>query len=495
MLTCPICQAANADDSRVCVRCGSNLRPPTGGGRGPGRHLRRGAGESLLHTLPAGLGLSLLTLGGFYLLGSLWPRAHALAFSRGWIPYVVIVLFGWSMAILRQKTAELRRQEGARMLDPLGGEEAISRERVEPLLDELRRRASKAKVDVERSVVLRRVLQALEAFRAQGRVASASDAVRHGSELDAGAVESGYAVLKVFLWAIPIFGFIGTVLGIGDAVEGFSSFIQGVEDVSRLREELTPALGGVSSGLAVAFDTTLLALLLSVPTMVLTSHAQKREEELIQEADALGAALLTRLAEREAGAAVAGIDPEQAYRRLAGEVARSLADTFGRFGEELRERTEAALAGYGESLRELTGEPVEALRLSVEAADRQSRELGRSLGELAIRTEANAARALERQQRLEARVATLEPLSQRLGETTGELGSVVAALEAERGELSRQGGAWLAAFDGRREELLTALQENERWLAEVGRRLGQPRRFKLNGIELMEEEPVEEVVP
>ena len=494
MLTCPICQTANVDEASSCSRCGSNLKPPGGGRQGAARPLRRGAGESLLRTLPAGLGLALLTLGAFYLLGLVWPRAYDLAFNRGWIPYVVIVLFGWSMAILRRKTRELRRQERARKVEVLGSETSIPREGVEPLLVELRRRASKAQVDPETSVILRRVFQALEAFRAQGKVAGASDAVRHGSDLDAGAVESGYTVLKVFIWAIPIFGFIGTVLGIGDAVQGFSGFIQGVEDVSRLREELTPALGGVSSGLAVAFDTTLLALLLSVPTMVLTSHAQKREEELIQDADAAGAALLTRLAERDVETAAAGLDPEEAYRRLAAEVAGLLGATFARFGAELRQQNEAALASYGESLRELTGEPVLALRHSVEAAEKWSRELVSSLGELTQRVEAGADRVAEGQQGFEARLEALEPLSRRLAETTGDLGSVVGVMKSERAELARQNGTWLQSIDERRDELLSVLQKNQDWLSQVDRRLNQPRRFRLRGVELLEEEHAAEEV-
>ena len=74
-------------------------------------------------------------------------------------------------------------------------------------------------------------------------------------------------------------------MDIGDAVEGFSIFIRNAEDVSNLTDQLTPALGKVSSGLSIAFDTTLLALLLSVPTMVLTSYSQKREEEFLAEVE------------------------------------------------------------------------------------------------------------------------------------------------------------------------------------------------------------------
>ena len=38
------------------------------------------------------------------------------------------------------------------------------------------------------------------------------------SEIDATMVDSSFDLIKVFIWAIPIPGFIGTVLGISDAV-------------------------------------------------------------------------------------------------------------------------------------------------------------------------------------------------------------------------------------------------------------------------------------
>ena len=38
------------------------------------------------------------------------------------------------------------------------------------------------------------------------------------SDVDANKVAGSYSLIKVFLWAIPIMGFIGTVLGIGTAI-------------------------------------------------------------------------------------------------------------------------------------------------------------------------------------------------------------------------------------------------------------------------------------
>jgi len=102
------------------------------------------------------------------------------------------------------------------------------------------------------------------------------------SEIDAGTINSSYALLKVFLWAIPILGFIGTVIGISGAVAGFSSSLQGAADI----EVLKASLGNVTSGLAVAFDTTLVALVMSLIISFPSNSMQKAEEDLLSWVDA-----------------------------------------------------------------------------------------------------------------------------------------------------------------------------------------------------------------
>ncbi len=78
------------------------------------------------------------------------------------------------------------------------------------------------------------------------------------------ASESSYAFPRILVWAIPLLGFIGTVIGISQAVNGFSGFLENTADV----EQIKAGIGTVTSGLAVAFDTTLLALFLSVVVMI-----------------------------------------------------------------------------------------------------------------------------------------------------------------------------------------------------------------------------------
>lgn len=81
-------------------------------------------------------------------------------------------------------------------------------------------------------------------------------------------VESDQSFLRYIAWAIPSVGFIGTVLGIASSL-GYANQAATPEGIER-----------VTNALAVAFDTTLVALLLSVVLMLAIHTLQKRQDDL-----------------------------------------------------------------------------------------------------------------------------------------------------------------------------------------------------------------------
>ena len=72
-------------------------------------------------------------------------------------------------------------------------------------------------------------------------------------------------MMRYIAWAIPAIGFIGTVRGIGDALSEAHKAVKG--DVS-----------GVTEGLGIAFNSTLVALLLSIVLMFLLHQLQLAQE-------------------------------------------------------------------------------------------------------------------------------------------------------------------------------------------------------------------------
>ncbi|MBF2759814.1 MAG: MotA/TolQ/ExbB proton channel family protein [Ectothiorhodospiraceae bacterium AqS1] len=78
-------------------------------------------------------------------------------------------------------------------------------------------------------------------------------------------------------WAVPILGFIGTVLGISLAADGIRRIIASDAGLSSLSGDL----GGAIAPLGIAFDTTLIALSLSVILTLFLSLVQRNEERAL----------------------------------------------------------------------------------------------------------------------------------------------------------------------------------------------------------------------
>ena len=195
----------------------------------------------------------------------------------------------WSLFILlfkyRHHRGQLRAQWafGTRPVQAVFGGGIYARD-VEEVLEKLRRELRGLKLKrFENSVIFRRVHRLLRYIRGVPKKESLNELLDYQAQIEVKRLETSYTILQVFIWAIPILGFIGTVLGIGQAVSEFSIFIQTAEGGAQFGTQMRTALGGVTSGLAVAFNTTFLALVLVIPVMILTSFLHKNEEELLLE--------------------------------------------------------------------------------------------------------------------------------------------------------------------------------------------------------------------
>ena len=80
------------------------------------------------------------------------------------------------------------------------------------------------------------------------------------------------ALTRYLIWAIPTLGFVGTVVGIGESLE-LTRELQGLEAI-----RVAIAKSAVSTSIGVAFDTTFVALVLSLPAMLVYHLVQGLEE-------------------------------------------------------------------------------------------------------------------------------------------------------------------------------------------------------------------------
>jgi biopolymer transport protein ExbB/TolQ/uncharacterized protein YerC len=140
------------------------------------------------------------------------------------------------------------------------------------------------------SPTVERLQRLLQRLSTSGNPQLAHESFRHDSELASEQSDESYSTVRILIWAMPILGFIGTVLGIGLAVGEFSGFLTGdIDDVELVKGELAK----IASGLSFAFDTTLLGLLGSLIAMLTMSWVQKGDRELNAGVEALGLILIS----------------------------------------------------------------------------------------------------------------------------------------------------------------------------------------------------------
>ena len=150
-------------------------------------------------------------------------------------------------------------------------------------------------------------------------------------------------MVKVFVWAIPIMGFIGTVLGIGSAIGSFDQALSAGEDM----DVLMASLGKVTGGLGTAFDTTLLALVLSLLVSVPASAMQKSEEDLLNQVDDYcNENLLKRLNDGGAGSTATDSGLVQQIGEAIARNQKEMVDKFREIHENTAKGQEEQIAAF-----------------------------------------------------------------------------------------------------------------------------------------------------
>ena len=137
------------------------------------------------------------------------------------------------------------------------------------------RAAPPAEPDFLQRLIMRIVLQ----FQSSRSVSQSNALLNSSLELIQHEIDLKYNMMRYLVWLIPTLGFIGTVIGIALAL-GQAGEIPDTSDPSALGDWMKMLTGS----LALAFNTTLLALLLSAVLVFLMHVAQGREESALNRA-------------------------------------------------------------------------------------------------------------------------------------------------------------------------------------------------------------------
>jgi hypothetical protein len=102
------------------------------------------------------------------------------------------------------------------------------------------------------------------------------DHLRYLADLASDRLMQSYSLIRTVTWAVPIMGFLGTVVGITMAIANVTP------------EQLDSSLPEVTSGLAVAFDTTAQALGMSMLLVFSTFLIERGEQNNLNEIEQFG---------------------------------------------------------------------------------------------------------------------------------------------------------------------------------------------------------------
>ena len=122
--------------------------------------------------------------------------------------------------------------------------------------------------DQQRYLLPRSLLSALHRFGATQNIQDASDTAHGVCEAEAERLDSELSMVRYIAWAIPSIGFIGTVRGIGEALGLAHKAVEG-------------EIAGVTQSLGVAFNSTFIALLISIVIMFVLHQLQLQQERLV----------------------------------------------------------------------------------------------------------------------------------------------------------------------------------------------------------------------
>lgn len=197
--------------------------------------------------------------------------------ERGATPYPICFFSFWSLAILAIKSRKLALQRAALTYRVVPEEPSfvLSSATVEQVMHRMYATVD----DPKHFVLFNRIAIALSNLRNLGRVSDVDDMLRSQAEHDESSTETSYSLLKGFIWAIPVLGFIGTVLGLSQAIGGFGGVLGETDDIS----QIAASLQVVTGGLATAFETTLAALVAALVIQMLFTFLKKAEEEFLDE--------------------------------------------------------------------------------------------------------------------------------------------------------------------------------------------------------------------
>ena len=224
--------------------------------------------------------VALLAAAVFYGVMAIFPgRGWSDMFTqRGPVPYVIVYFSCWASMLLIIKDRKLALQRKAldmRLIPPDDPSFSLTPKTAKKVLETVYGYVD----DPNHFLLTRRIHYALSNLQNMGRIGDVDEVLRTQSENDEAQVDSSYTVLAGFIWAIPVLGFIGTVLGLSLALGSFGDVLNSASEMEQLRSALQEVTGGLST----AFETTLQGLVATLCIHMFMISVKRKEEAFLDD--------------------------------------------------------------------------------------------------------------------------------------------------------------------------------------------------------------------
>lgn len=255
-----------------------------------------------------------------------------------------------------------------------------------------------------------RLIEALEMIERMGSAEKLEDELKYLSDMDSNRQQESYSLIRIVIWAVPMLGFLGTVVGITDALSDLGNSL-GSESAGG--NGLQGAMQGLLAGLYVKFDSTAIALCFSILLVFIQYGIDRVEIELLGQVDRKASQELVGRFELVG----ASSDPQlQSIHRMSQMVVAGTEQLVLRQAE-LWQQTINAAHGHWERLQQQTGQQLQTA-------------LTASLGETLDKHATNLAR-IER--------SNTDQMLERWEKWQGTLHENSQVLHAQQQEMARQG--------------------------------------------------------
>lgn len=182
---------------------------------------------------------------------------------KDWEQEICIIMMLWGTFMILDKCFAILKDRYLFNVDLLDGAAEDEGDLV-TMLDTLEKLPDR----IRTTPLVRTLAASLRRFLITEDVQNTSETIDANVEALAVKQEAENSMVRYLIWAIPAIGFIGTVRGIGQAL-------------SQADQALAGDIAGMTESLGVAFNSTFVALLISVVLMFLLHQLQRLQDSMV----------------------------------------------------------------------------------------------------------------------------------------------------------------------------------------------------------------------